>query len=210
MSFFPIYLKVDNKSALIVGGGKVAERKTFDLLQGDSDVYVMSPFLSDGLTMLLKEGRINWIASEFAPDEVPEDIFLIIAATDSEEVNREIYNYAKSRNILINVVDSPDLCDFYVPSVIRRGEVTIAISTGGRAPSFSRALREFIESVLPEDISRALDFISDVRTRLMDAGVSQRGKILLKSAREVISKIGSGENLTEVKREIEEKLKDEI
>ena len=210
MSLFPIYLKLENRKVAVVGGGKVAERKVFDLLQSGGDVVVISPFLSTGLVELLKEGRINWIAEQFSPASFPEDVFLIVAATDDPDVNRAVYEFARLHKILINVVDSPDLCDFYVPSVVRKGELTIAISTGGRVPSLSRAVREFLENLLPEDLGRALDYMDGLRNKLKEAGVPERGKLLLSSAREIVEKLMSGYSWGEARREVERDLKDEI
>ena len=210
MSFFPVYLKIAGKRILVVGGGKVAERKVYDILQGGGEVYVLSPYLSDGLTFLLKEGRINWIAEEFSTGLLPEEVFLIIAATDDAEINRRVFDYARSRGILINVVDEPEMCDFYVPSVVRKGDLMIAISTGGRAPSFSRAFREFLEGVIPDDVSRALEYLSDIRNRLKENSVPERGKILLDSAREMIGRLAGGASWGEVREEVEKELEDEI
>ncbi len=210
MSFFPIYLNLRGKKVVVVGGGKVAERKVFDLLQAGSEIYVISPFLSEGLSLLLKEGQFQWVADSFSENLVPSDAFIVIAATDEEEINQRIYDFARGCGIMVNVVDQPELCDFYLPSVVKKGDITIAISTGGKAPSFSRALREKLERMLPDDLARALEFVSDIRDKMKEKGIPDRGKILLGSAREIVERLTGGESWSETREEVEGELKDEV
>ncbi len=210
MSLFPVYLKLEGKRVVVIGGGNVAERKVSDLLQCGGKVTVISPFLSGGLTEMLKQKRVEWIAKTFSPRLLPSNTFLIIAATDDADINMQAYRLARERGILINVVDNPDLCDFYVPSVVRKGDITIAISSGGRAPSFSRAVRESLEELIPDELEKALDYIDAMRRKLRERGVSDRGKILLDSARMLVGRLMRGNSWGDIKKEIEEDLNGEI
>ncbi len=210
MSLFPVYLKLDGKKVVVVGGGKVAERKVFDLLQSGGNVSIISPFLSAGLAELLKEGLVQWIAEPFSSQNFPDKVFLIVAATDNPEINKAVYDFAKLKNILINVVDQPELCDFYVPSIVRKGDLAIAISTGGKVPSFSRALREFFENLLSDDFGKAIIYMDKLRTKLKKSDVPEKSKILLSAARTIVDRLMNGSSWTETRYEVEEDLKNEI
>ncbi|MEW6679701.1 MAG: bifunctional precorrin-2 dehydrogenase/sirohydrochlorin ferrochelatase [bacterium] len=137
--YYPIFLDIEGKRCVVVGGGKVAKRKIERLLEARADVVVISPDLDESL----KE-RVLWIKREYKNGDL-EGAFIAIAATNDKQINQMVYNEAEKMGILINVVDKPKLCRFIVPSLIQRDDVTIAISTEGKDPSLAKEIRIKIE-----------------------------------------------------------------
>lgn len=137
MDFFPVYLKLTDASCLVVGGGKIAERKIDLLRRAGARVTVVSPTLIPALRIAKNEGQISHQAMLFSADAL-EGHSLVIAATNQENINRRVALAAKQRNIPVNVVDRPDLCSFIIPSIVDRSPVIIAISTGGASPILAR------------------------------------------------------------------------
>jgi|Deesub1362B_J571_1020462.scaffolds.fasta_scaffold00107_28 precorrin-2 dehydrogenase/sirohydrochlorin ferrochelatase len=166
MRYYPVFLNLKGKKCIVIGGGEVAERKVLSLLQAQAEVTVISPSLTEGLGFLKLHNRITHIAREYREGDL-EGAFLVIAATSDEEANSRVFNEAEKRGIPVNVVDSPGLCRFIVPSVIRKGSLTIAISTSGVSPAMARTLRQEIENFLPETIEEFLLFIEETRKEVM-------------------------------------------
>src|SRR3990172_11961296 len=137
MKYYPVNLNIKNKMCIVIGGGKVAERKILSLLDCKADVTVISPKVTRFIQKLSDESKISILKRYFRKEDLKE-AFLVIAATNSSRINRKIIQEANKRKILINVVDSPELCDFIMPSLIRRGDLLITISTGGKAPALSK------------------------------------------------------------------------
>lgn len=158
MDYLPINLNIKNKACLVVGGGNIALRKSKQLLNAGAGLSIVSPEFHPEFEQLSVSKKLRLIKAEYQEDLL-KDKLLVIAATDDEETNREIYVDAERRGILVNVVDQPDLCRFIMPSVINRTPLTIAISSGGSAPVLARMLREKIEWLLPKNIG---DFLSRV------------------------------------------------
>jgi uroporphyrin-III C-methyltransferase/precorrin-2 dehydrogenase/sirohydrochlorin ferrochelatase len=140
MDYLPIFLKVEGRPCLVVGGGKVAARKVSLLMRAGAAITTVSPVLGDELRVLLEQGVITHVARDFQDKDL-DDCVLVIAATDDEAVNRNVSELAHSRRIPVNVVDSPDLCSFIMPSIIDRSPVQIAVSTGGASPGCGHGLR---------------------------------------------------------------------
>jgi uroporphyrin-III C-methyltransferase/precorrin-2 dehydrogenase/sirohydrochlorin ferrochelatase len=153
MDFFPIFLDIKNKTALVVGGGDVASRKVSLLLNAQGRVQVVSPKLCASLQALLEEGKISHEQREFTVADL-DGALLVIAATDDTEVNRLISEQAQARNIPVNVVDQPELCSFVVPSIIDRSPVVAAVSTGGASPVLARLIRSRLETLIPAGYGR--------------------------------------------------------
>jgi precorrin-2 dehydrogenase/sirohydrochlorin ferrochelatase len=166
MRYYPVFLNLREKKCIVIGGGEVAERKVLSLLQAHAEVTVISPSLTEELESLRLQNNITHIPREYREGDL-DGAFLVIAATSDEEVNRRVFDEAEKRGILVNVVDSPGLCRFIVPSVIRREPLTIAISTSGVSPAIARTLREEIETLLPEALERLLLFIEDTRKEVL-------------------------------------------
>jgi precorrin-2 dehydrogenase len=144
MSLYPIFLKLQGHKVLIVGGGRIAEEKTEAVLRSATDVTVLAPKLTERLQRWALHGLVKHVAQPFKAG-MAQGYFLVIAATDSMEVNRAVYEEAKAGGALSNAVDDPGYCDFYAPAVVHRGDFQIAISTGGHSPSLARQVRRKLE-----------------------------------------------------------------
>jgi len=165
VDFFPIFLDLQNRDCLVVGGGKVAARKVALLLRAGARVQVVSPQLGEELARLAEEKRIMHVQRAFAEADV-EGKVLVIAATGDEAVNRRVSELARARNIPVNVVDQPQLCSFIVPSVIDRSPVQVAVSTGGSSPVLARLLRARLESYVPAAYGRLARLVESFRQRV--------------------------------------------
>jgi precorrin-2 dehydrogenase/sirohydrochlorin ferrochelatase len=158
---YPIFLGLQGRRALVVGGGKVALRKAETLADAGAEVRVVAPELAPELR---RDGRFECIGEPYSARHM-KGMFVAVAATDDEAVNARVAADARAAGMLVNVVDRPALCDFIVPSVIERGRLLIAISTGGAAPSFSRKTRERFEKEFGPEYAVLLDALADVRQR---------------------------------------------
>jgi len=150
---------------MIIGGGKVAERKADSLLNANAKVTLVSPQLTTHLAYLVKEGQLHFIERTYQENDI-KDAFLVIAATDQSDINRAIAEYANRHNILVNVVDNLSLCNFIVPSVLDRSPVTIAVSTGGASPVLARQLRMKLESMIPSSCGELAAITEEYRERV--------------------------------------------
>ncbi|AOX99666.1 siroheme synthase CysG [Jeongeupia sp. USM3] len=148
MDYFPLFLNLRRQRCLIVGGGDVALRKARLLLAAGAELIVVSPDLADELAALRDRGEITHAQREFDQADI-DGMRLVIAATDDEAVNAQVHAECEARNVLVNVVDTPEKCRFIVPSIIDRAPLMVAISTGGAAPVLARQLRARIEATLP-------------------------------------------------------------
>ena len=173
-SYYPIFLDLRGKTCVVVGGGPVAERKVRMLLEHGASVTVVSPSLSPGLRELARTGAVRAVEREYRKGDL-EGAFLAIAATGDASVNKAISSEGRKRRALVNVVDGPGDSDFIVPSLVRRGDITVAISTGGRSPALARKLRTVLDDTLPPEYALVLDIASDVREELARRGVSVDG-----------------------------------
>lgn len=144
MSLYPIFLKLEGHKVLIVGGGAIAEQKIEAVLRSATDVTVLSPQISPQIERWLGQDRLKHVAQEFQPG-MTAGYFLVIACTDSEDVNRAVYKEAREAGALANAVDDPGYCDFYAPAVVSRGDFQIAISTGGNSPALAQKVRRNLE-----------------------------------------------------------------
>jgi len=141
---FPIYVKLEGRSVLVVGAGKMAEGKIQGLLDTGATIRVVALRASERVQEWAKSGAITLEQHAFSPVDLNE-VFLVIVATPSSFVNEMVFLEAQARRVLCNVVDVPHQCDFFYPAVVRRGDLQIAISTGGQSPSLARRLRQQLE-----------------------------------------------------------------
>lgn len=160
--FFPIYINLDNKSCLIVGGGLVAERKVTNLLDYGANVIVVSPQITPIIDEYAQKGLITLIKRTFTPDDL-EDVFMVFIATDDNNTNQYIADLCRNRNILVNAVDDPPNCDFFVPAVIRRGSLAVAISTEGKSPMLARHIRMELENYFVDAYEEYVDLLGEYR-----------------------------------------------
>lgn len=160
-------MDISGKTCLVVGGGAVAERKARMLLKFDAVVRLVSPKVTKGLLKLGAAGRLALEEHEYQEGDL-EGATLVFAATDEEEINIRIKAEAEKRKIPVNVVDNPRLCDFIVPSIVKRGPIVIAISTSGTLPSLSKKLRGLIARQVSDDYVRYVDIVGRVRKLLLE------------------------------------------
>ena len=144
-SYYPVFLEIKGRSCVVIGGGPVAEGKVRHLIECEGQVTLISPEATSNLQQWASQKKIAWRKRGYQPGDL-KDAFLAIAATDQTEVNRTIAREAEAERTLLNVVDYPPLCVFIAPSVVKRGQVTLAISTGGASPALARKLRETLET----------------------------------------------------------------
>ena len=150
MSLFPMFLKLTARRCVVVGAGAIAESKIESLLEAEAQVTVVAPEALPRVRAWAEGGDIVWVKREYREGDLA-GAFLAVAATASPEVNRAVFAEAQERGVLVNAVDDPPFCDFYFPSVVRRGELQIAISTAGESPALAQRLRKEINAALPLD-----------------------------------------------------------
>jgi precorrin-2 dehydrogenase / sirohydrochlorin ferrochelatase len=147
MSLFPMFLKLEGRQCLVVGAGKIGESKIRSLLVARAKVRVIAPWATSAVAAWAKAGVLDWEARPFQTKDLAS-IFLVVGATSSTAVNDAVYREAQKRKILCNIVDDPDRCDFYYSSVVRRGDLQVAISTAGQSPALAQRLRREFEAQL--------------------------------------------------------------
>lgn len=163
--FYPIYLDLKDKKCFVIGGGKVAERKCLSLIKSGADVTVISPDLTKRLENYKERRKLRHIPRLYRRGDI-KSAFLVIAATDSREINKKVYSEARDNNILLNVVDNPELCNFIVPSLFERGDLKIAISTGGSSPACAKRIRLELADLYGFEFSRYLSFLKRIRSKI--------------------------------------------
>lgn len=157
--YYPVFVNLQGKKAVVAGGGEVAERKVMSLVESGAGVTVISPGITDRLANLKEKHVFTHIEREYRKGDL-ENAFIVIAATSSKTVNREISQEAP---FLVNVVDDPKVCNFIVPSVIIRTPLMAAISTQGISPALSKTIRKELEQLFPPDISMYLQWLNKTR-----------------------------------------------
>jgi len=166
MTLLPIFLKLDGRPALLVGAGTVALEKIGSLLKTGVKLRVIAPQARPEIRQLAAEGKLEWIEREFQPSDLDGN-FIVIAATDVPEVNAAVYREAVARGIACNSVDDIPNCDFFFGSVVSRGDLQIAISTAGESPALAQRLRREIDEQLPDDLSRWLAELGEIRREVL-------------------------------------------
>ena len=167
MPSLPINLDIHNRMVVIIGGGGVAARKCSAILAAGGRLTVIAPTLDPSLAELRDQGRLLHLARNYARGDLT-GAFLAFAATDDAYVNRAVAEEAQSRAILADIAaDAPDLCSFTLPAVMRRGELQIAVSTGGKSPALARLIRRQLESRYGEEYGTALVLMGKIREKLL-------------------------------------------
>src|ERR1700761_3233669 len=162
MSLFPMFLKLTARPCIVIGAGNIAESKIESLLQAEASVTVIAPEALQRVQKWAAGGEVQWLQREYREGDLA-GAFLCIAATATASVNRAVFAEATERGVLCNAVDDPPFCDFYFPSVVRRGELQIAISTAGESPALAQRLRKEINAALPQDTGEWLLELGRVR-----------------------------------------------
>lgn len=197
MSLFPLYVDLKNKKVLIVGGGKIALGKIKALLPFEPQITVVSPEGREALCELARAHKLTWNRKTYEKEDL-EGAYLVIAATSDVPVNERIYNDSILKGLLINVVDDPEKCTFIFPSIVKREDLVIGISTSGKYPALSKALRKKLEAHYPQVYGDLLNRLSVFRDKIMVtvSEPNERKAILTR----VVNKLLSQEEIPSLER----------
>jgi precorrin-2 dehydrogenase / sirohydrochlorin ferrochelatase len=165
-SYYPVFIGISDQLCVVIGGGRVAERKVRLLLKFDARIKVISPYAVKDIRTLSEKRKVELLLRPYMAGDL-EGATLVFAATDDEIINSAVRTEARSKGIPINVVDNPELCDFIVPSVVKRGLITVAISTSGTLPLLSKKLRKEIEAVITLDYMKYASVMGSFRMLLI-------------------------------------------
>jgi precorrin-2 dehydrogenase / sirohydrochlorin ferrochelatase len=166
MKYYPIQLNVKDRRCLVAGGGSVGARKAATLLECGARVEVVSPDAREKIADLAQKNLIVLKKRPYRESDL-DGIFLVMGATDDEDLNRKIYADASSRGILCNIADRPEICDFILPAIVKKGDLTISISTSGKSPAFARHLKEEMEKTVGDETAAFLELMGAVRKKLL-------------------------------------------
>ena len=175
MSLFPIFMKLTGRRAVVVGAGNIAASKIVSLREAEAIVTVIAPEALPQIEELAAAGEIEWLRREYAEGDL-DGAFIAVAGTATPEVNRAVYAEARAKDILCNAVDDPPFCDFYFPSVVKRGDLQIAISTAGESPALAMRLRKEINAALPADGGEWLMELGRLRREVLAAEPQSEGR----------------------------------
>ncbi len=170
---YPVFLNLAGQKCLVVGAGKVAARKAGSLALSEANVIVVGEKVCDEMQELIDAGKARHVAKRFAEDQL-DGVSLVFGATDNASVNREVYDQARKLGIPVNVVDDLDLCSFTVPSVVRRGDLSIAISSSGKSPAVTKRLRKRLEEEFGEEWGIYVDIMGEAREQAKQAAKGQK------------------------------------
>jgi precorrin-2 dehydrogenase/sirohydrochlorin ferrochelatase len=166
MKYYPVNLKIENRKCLVVGGGPVAFRKTKMLLDCGAEVTVVSMNFCDDFQQIADTSSVSLVQRIYFPSDL-DGKFLVIGATDDSELNRRISEDAEQKNMLCNIADVPEICNFILPSVIRRGDLVVSVSTSGKSPAFAKHLRKDLENNFGDEYARFLELMGAIRKKLL-------------------------------------------
>lgn len=165
--YYPVFLDLEGRTVVVIGGGAVAARKVTSLVEHGARVRVVAPRFDERIASLSADGGVELVHRGYVRGDLA-GAALAVCATDSAEVNRAVHDEAAERGCMVNVVDVPELCDFIVPSVVRRGQLQLAISTGGAAPSVAKAVRRELEARFGDEWAPYLELLGQVRVLVME------------------------------------------
>jgi precorrin-2 dehydrogenase/sirohydrochlorin ferrochelatase len=167
MKYYPVHLDIKNRNCLIVGGGAVGTRKVNTLLECGAHVSVVSPDPTPQLTRLASKKSITLKKRAYRSDDLT-GMFLVIGATDDETLNRQVSKDAERAHILCNIADRPEVCNFILPSIVRRGDLVITISTSGKSPALAKNLRQKLETQFGREYADFLLLMGAIRQKLLN------------------------------------------
>jgi precorrin-2 dehydrogenase / sirohydrochlorin ferrochelatase len=204
VNYYPAFLNLHGKKAVVVGGGNIAERKILSLMKAGADVTIVSPAITARLSKEKAKKSIKHIARCYRQGDL-KGSFLVIAATDNPSINTQV---AKDAPSLVNVVDVPKECSFIAPSVIKRGPLTIATSTGGISPAFSKTIRQELEKIYGPEIGEYLNFVRGIRKKALAwiSDTKKRERFLKGLAAKKVLHDLRREGFRVVRKSVEEKL----
>ncbi|MNO66317.1 Precorrin-2 dehydrogenase [compost metagenome] len=192
--FLPIMLDCEGQLVVVIGGGVVAERKVNGLLEAGAVVKVVSPSLTDTLNTLAEKGHMTWMDRTYAPGDL-RGAFLVYAATNDRAVNEKVAQASKQLGIHVNVASHAEAGNFISPGVIRRGRLTVAVSTSGAGPLAAASIKSMLEEALDAAYEPYLDFVHTLRTRIKqkESSTEVRGRLLRKlGALDVLNEMKNG------------------
>jgi precorrin-2 dehydrogenase/sirohydrochlorin ferrochelatase len=166
MRYYPIHLDIQNRNCLVVGGGSVGTRKVSALLKCGARVTVVSPAISERLQHLAASAPLTLKPRPYRTTDL-EGIFLVIGATDNETINRQISRDAERCNMLCNIADRPEVCNFILPSIVQRDDLVITISTSGQSPAMAKKLRKTLERQFGPEYGAFLQLMGSIRNKLL-------------------------------------------
>ncbi len=173
-SYYPVFLSISGKRCVVIGGGQVALRKVGVLLEHRANIEVISPDLCSELIELAEGGQIRVFRRHYQLGDLRK-AFIAIAATDNSNINLQVVEEARRNAVLVNVVDDAENSDFILPSYVRRGDVTIAISTAGRSPALARKIRTRLEKDFGDEYASLALLINEVRSEVKQRGIEVDG-----------------------------------
>lgn len=165
MEHYPVYLNLKGRSCFVLGGCAMAEEKARSLVAAEAKVTVIAPEVTPGLGELTLRGRIDWIDRRYRRGDL-RPAFLVIVVSQPAAVTEGVWEETRGRNVLVNTLDDVPHCDFIAPAIVRRGDLAVAISTGGKAPALAVRLRQRLEAELGEEHARFLEIAGDLRVPL--------------------------------------------
>ncbi|MHA6533593.1 precorrin-2 dehydrogenase/sirohydrochlorin ferrochelatase family protein [Paenibacillus sp. BAC0078] len=179
VKYFPVMLDLKDQRVVVIGGGAVAERKVGVLLEAGAAVVLVSPTLTGTLAALAEAGRLSWISRRYTPGDMT-GAFLVYAATNEAAVNEAVAREARSLGLPVNVASRAEAGSFITPGVLRRGRLTVAVSTSGAGPSAAAKITEQLAEVFGEEYEPYLDFLHDLRTEIKrrEQSPEARGRLL--------------------------------
>lgn len=166
--YYPIFLNIKDKKCVVIGGGNVAYRKIKALIECGAKVTVISPDFSKDLLKISRKNSIQLIKRSYRKGDI-KDATIVIAATANKEVNRKISEDSKNAGAIVNVVDDIERSNYIVPSFFRRGNLTIAVSTGGKSPYIARKIKEMLENSFGKEYGLLIDLVGEMRTRMLES-----------------------------------------
>ncbi len=166
MRYYPVNLDIKDRKCLVIGGGDVGTRKVITLLECMASVTVVSPDASEKLLKLAGSDMITLIKRSYIESDL-EGMFLVICATDDEELNRQVSRDAENLNILCNIADRPEACNFILPALMKRGDLVIAVSTSGKSPAFAKKIRKDLEKQYGVEYADFLKLMGAIRKKLL-------------------------------------------
>ncbi len=167
MGYFPFFIDIKNKEILVIGGGKIAYRKIRTLLEFDVKITVISLDFCKGIVSLFEDNKINIIRKAFEIKDLNlKNFFCVISATDNEEINSEVAEECFKRNILVNVADDIEKCNFTFPAIVKRDSLVVGVSTSGNSPTMSSVIKAEIEETIPDYYGKLIEDLGIVRENI--------------------------------------------
>lgn len=208
MKYFPVNLNIGGRKVLVVGGGEVAFRKVMGLAACGACVTVISPSFCGGL---VRVKGIKRIRRPYRKADL-KGMCLVVSATDSKTTNQRVWEHASSNGIPVNVVDQPDLCTFTVPAVVRKGDLLIAVSTGGGSPALAGRIRKHIEKNIDPVFAQHLKLLKEMRPKVLASALTpeKRARLLKRMAGDEVQRVIKKKGIKPAKRLLQDMFKADV